>query len=78
MWKFVTASVMGNCKLFDVNIFDYEWKSADEQIAVIEPYYGETKVLDVYTTVINKKTVSFAAAEITPSIYGFALWDDEK
>ena len=78
MWRFVTAGIEGNCKLFGVNIFDFKWEDTGENITVIEPYYGEQKELDVYIANINNKIFTFAAAEITASIFGFALKIDDK
>ncbi len=40
MWKFVKSGVDGNCELFGVNIFDYEWENTNQKVIVLDPLKG--------------------------------------
>jgi len=71
MWKFKKAGFDGDCKLFGVNIFDYEWESTGQQIEVLDPLYKEPKPMTVYTANIGNKQVTFAAGEFSNGVYGF-------
>jgi len=75
MWKLVKSGVDGNCILFDVNIFDYEWISTGKKIEVLDPTYNQKHTLEIYNTEIKSKTETFATGELSNGVYGFYLWD---
>jgi len=71
MWKFVKAGIEGNCELFGVNIFDCKWEKTNQKVCVIEPTYNQKYEMNVYSTNINDKSVTFAAGEFSNCVYGF-------
>lgn len=40
-WEFVKSGIDGNCELFGVNIFDYEWETTGKRIKVKDPIYNQ-------------------------------------
>ncbi len=71
MWKFVKTGVDGNCELFGVNIFDYDWKRINQKVNVIDPLYNQKHEFNVYNANINGTIVTFAAGEFSNCIFGF-------
>ena len=72
-WKFETAGPDGQCKLFGVNIFDYDWHNCHEAARVIDPPYGLEKVFHVYEAEIDGQIRRFAAGEFSNGVWGFYL-----
>lgn len=71
-WQYETTGVDGNAILFDVNIFDYEWKEAGQRVKVCDPY-GQEHKFPVYTVAINGQEYRFAAGELSNCVWGFFL-----
>ena len=74
-WHHKTTGVDGNTILFDVNIFDYKWKSTKESIEVLDPIYKQKHTADIYTVIINDKEYIFAATEFSNCVWGFYTFD---
>lgn len=72
-WEYVATGVEGNCQLFGVNIFDYEWESTGNRIKVKDPAYRQVHVMTVYRVKINEEFYTFAAGEFSNMIWGFYL-----
>lgn len=72
-WEYVITGVEGDCRLFEVNIFDYEWESTGDRIKVKDPAYGQEHVANIYRAKINDKFYTFAAVEFSNLIWGFYL-----
>lgn len=72
-WGYVTAGVEGDCQLFGINIFDYEWESTGGRIKVKDPAYGQEHVATIYKVIVNEKSYTFAAVEFSNLIWGFYL-----
>lgn len=72
-WKHKVTGTDGNCILFGVNIFDYEWIDTKEKVMVVDPLYHQTYDISVYTVIINGKTKKFAAGEFSNCVWAFYL-----
>jgi len=75
MWKFIKSGVDGNCILFGINIFDYEWENTGQRVEVIDPLYSQKHILEIYNAKINSENVTFAAGEFSNGVYGFYIRD---
>jgi len=73
-WRHKITGVDGNCILFGVNIFSYEWSGTGEKITVIDPRYHEEHNFNVYTANIEGKIKRFAAGELSNGVWGFYLY----
>jgi len=71
MWEFATTGYDGNSILFEVNIFDYEWKNTMQKVEVADPLYRQCHNLPIYSAEIEGRQVIFAAGEISNGIYIF-------
>jgi len=76
-WVFVKTGIEGECELFGVNIFEYVWNNTGQKVSVLDPVYGQTHEMTVYTATINDRTVTFAAGEFSNCIYGFYVNEKE-
>ena len=72
-WKFETSGLDGQCKLFDVNIFDYDWKSIGKRVKVQDPIYGQDHIFEVWQAEIGGQIRCFAAGEFSNCVWGFYL-----
>lgn len=75
-WIFETAGPDGLCRLFGVNIFQYDWRDCRETAAVTDPHYGAEKKLHVYEVEIDGQIRRFAAGEFSNGVWGFYLEKD--
>ena len=75
MWKFVNSGVEGNCNIFGVNIFNYEWEDTGEEVEVVDPIYEQKHIFSVYCIKIGSNTVKFAAGEFSNCVYGFYVYE---
>ena len=46
-WKYETFGPDGQCKLFGVNIFDYDWKITGKRVKVQDPVYHQEHTFEV-------------------------------
>ena len=67
-WKFETAGFDGQCKLFGVNIFDYDWQTTGKRIKVKDPI-----TFEVWQVEIDGQIHRFAAGEFSNCVWGFYL-----
>ena len=50
-WEFETSGPDGQCKLFGVNIFDYDWKPTGRRVKVQDPIYHQEHTFEVWQAV---------------------------
>lgn len=72
-WKYKKTGFDGNCKIFGVNIFNYNWEDTGERVTVVEPMHQQEHTLNVYTVIIRGKTKRFAAGEFSNCVWGFYI-----
>ena len=72
-WQLRTTGTERTVMLFGVNIFDYEWKSTGEHVAVKRECGWEDHA-DVYTADIDGKTRKFAVLEVSNNVWSFYLY----
>lgn len=70
-WQHEITGIDGNTILFDVNIFDYEWKSTNKFVKVRDPLYGQEYRFPIYTVMIKEEEHKFAAGEFSNCVWGF-------
>ena len=46
-WEYKTFGPDGQCKLFGVNIFDYDWESTGRRVKVKDPIYRQDHTFEV-------------------------------
>lgn len=63
----------GQCKLFGVNIFDYDWKITGKRVKVQDPVYHQEHTFEVWQVEINGQIHRFAAGEFSNCVWGFYL-----
>ena len=44
-WEYETFGPDGQCKLFGVNIFDYNWQTTGKRVKVKDPIYHQDPVV---------------------------------
>ena len=64
-WEFVKSGIDGNCELFGVNIFDYEWETTGKRIKVKDPIYNQFHTFEIWRVEIGGQTKYFAAGEFS-------------
>jgi hypothetical protein len=72
-WEHRITGIDGNCILFGVNIFNYEWNDTGEKVTVIDPQYHKKHNINVYTVDIGGTTKRFAAGEFSNGVWGLFL-----
>jgi len=72
-WSHAVTGFDGNCQLFNVNIFDYEWKSIGKRINVKDPAYQQNHTFEIWKVEINDIEYEFAAGEFSNCVWGFYL-----
>jgi hypothetical protein len=55
------------------NVWDHNFASTGEKVAVKDPLYGAEYQFTVYEIEIDGRTIRFAAGEFSNGIYGFYL-----
>ena len=73
-WQHVITGADGNCELFSVNIFNYEWISTGEKIKVKDPIYKQDHIAHINNVNIDGKTKTFAACEFSNCVWCFYLY----
>ena len=69
-WKFETAGLDDLCKLFAVNIFDYDWQPTGRRVKVQDPFYHQDHTFEVWQVEIDGQIRRFAAGRNEPTIPG--------
>lgn len=70
-WKHKITGAEGNCTIFGVNIFDYQWHHTGEKVIVTDCVYHQRHVFNVYTVHLNGRVRTFAAGEFSNGVWGF-------
>ena len=64
-WEYETFGPDGQCKLFGVNIFDYNWQTTGKRVKVKDPIYHQDHTFEESTCPLEKvKTEDGWADEI--------------
>ena len=72
-WKYETFGPDGQCKLFGVNIFDYNWQTTGKRVKVKDPIYHQDHTFEVWQVEIDGQIHRFAAGEFSNCVWGFYL-----
>lgn len=72
-WEYETFGPDGQCKLFGVNIFDYDWKTTGKRVKVKDPVYHQDHIFEVWQVEIDGQLRRFAAGEFSNCVWGFYL-----
>lgn len=72
-WKYKLTGTDGDCILFGVNIFDYEWNDTGKTATIIDPQYHKEYIFNVFTVEIDGIVKRFAAGEFSNGVWGFYL-----
>ena len=72
-WEYETFGPDGQCKLFGVNIFDYDWQTTGKRVKVKDPIYHQDHTFEVWQVEIDGQIHRFAAGEFSNCIWGFYL-----
>ena len=72
-WKYETVGPDGQCKLFGVNIFDYDWQPTGRRVKVQDPLYHQDHTFEVWQVEIDGQIRRFAAGEFSNCVWGFYL-----
>ena len=72
-WAHLKTGADGDCELFGVNIFEYEWKNTGKKINVKDPIYNQSFKFTVWKVEINDVEHIFSAGEFSNCVWGFYL-----
>ena len=64
-WEYETFNPDGQCKLFGVNIFDYDWKNTGKRVKIQDPVYHQEHTFEVWQVEIDGQIHRFAAGEFS-------------
>ena len=70
-WKHEVTGPDGNCVLFGVNVFDYQWNDTGQIALVVDPQYHKKHSFSIYTINIDGTRRRFAAGEFSNCLWGF-------
>ena len=67
-WEYETFGPDGQCKLFGVNIFNYDWQTTGKRVKVQDPIYHQDHTFEVWQVEIDGPPGS------SPTVYGDSIW----
>ena len=73
-WEYETFGPDGQCKLFGVNIFDYDWQTTGKRVKVKDPIYRQDHTFEVWQVEIDGQIHRFAAGEVLQLRMGDSIW----
>lgn len=76
-WRFETSGPDGQCTVFGVNIFDFQWERTGRRALVRDPLYGQEFKFTVYQVMIGGERHRFAAGEFSNCVWGFYTEEEE-
>ena len=53
-WEYETFGPDGQCKLFGVNIFDYDWQTTGKRVKVKDPIYHQDHTFEVWQVLCRR------------------------
>ena len=56
-WEYETFGPDGQCKLFGVNIFDYDWQTTGKRVKIKDPIYHQDHTFEVWRVEIDGQDV---------------------
>ena len=72
-WEYETFGPDGQCKLFGVNIFDYDWQTTGKRVKVKDPIYHQDHTFEVWQVEINGQIHRLLPGS-SPTAYGDSIW----
>ena len=72
-WEYETFGPDGQCKLFGVNIFDYNWQTTGKRVKVKDPIYHQDHTFEVWQVEIDGQIHRFAAGEFSNCVWD-SIW----
>jgi hypothetical protein len=69
-WNYAGLTYNDSFLINGVDIFFLEWVDTGTRIKVKDPLYGEIKTLTVWSVVINRLNINFAAGEFSNNVWG--------
>jgi len=72
-WEYEIFGPDGQCKLFGVNIFDYDWQTTGKRVKVQDPIYHQDHTFEVWQVEIDGQVCRVAAGEFSNCVWGFYL-----
>ena len=69
-WEYETFGPDGQCKLFGVNIFDYDWQTTGKRVKIKDPIYHQDHTFEVWQVEIDGQIHRFAAGEFSNCVWG--------
>ena len=72
-WEYETFGPDGQCKLFGVNIFDYNWQTTGKRVKVKDPIYHQDHTFEVWQVEIDGQ-IHALPLESSPTAYGDSIW----
>ena len=72
-WEYETFGPDGQCKLFGVNIFDYDWQTTGKRVNVKDAFYHLVLRFEVWQVEFDGENFRFAAGEFSNCVWGFYL-----
>ena len=76
-WEYETFGPDGQCKLFGVNIFDYNWQTTGKRVKVKDPIYHQDHTFEVWQVEIRWRSTGRFTALLpgsSPTAYGDSIW----
>lgn len=71
--EYKTFGPDGQCKLFGVNIFDYDWQTTGKRVKVKDPIYHQDHTFEVWQVEIDGQ-IHALPLENSPTAYGDSIW----
>ena len=68
-WEYETFGPDGQCKLFGVNIFDYDWQTTGKRVKIKDPIYHQDHTFEVWQVEIDGQ-IHALLLESSPTAYG--------
>lgn len=68
-WEYETFGPDGQCKLFGVNIFDYDWQTTGKRVKIKDPIYHQDHTFEVWQVEIDGRSTALLL-ESSPTAYG--------
>ena len=74
-WEFETSGPDGQCKLFGVNIFDYDWQTTGKRVKVKDPdlWHQRPYLRGLCRWRLTGKSTALPL-ESSPTAYGDSIW----
>lgn len=68
-WEYEIFGPDGQCKLFGVNIFDYDWQTTGKRVKVQDPIYHQDHTFEVWQVEMTGRSAA-SPPESSPTACG--------